>query len=235
MCTVIKRLSAFDPTTLQSLSRCWRARQPSGHPPCCPCSEASSTASARHHSRSDAPVRRLRSWRSRATPGHESSAGTLPANPSPALDSRTSSRADLIRYSVLESSCRIALRLNPASTRSKLHVFGRRHHKARPFKVDLGHTGVSEHVRSGSMSKYAVLASLIAAAQTAIFLACHVALINSGQADNSGVVSEACLVLQHIAECHSWRGREWWSYHRYCDWSLHPLARMPSSVTPHSL
>ena len=47
------------------------------------------------------------------------------------------------------------------------------------------------------MSKYAMLASLIAAAQTAIFVACHVALINSDQADNSGVVSEACLVL-HI-------------------------------------
>ena len=49
------------------------------------------------------------------------------------------------------------------------------------------------------MSKYAVLASLIAAAQTAIFVACHVhvALINSDQADNSGVVSEAYLVLQH--------------------------------------
>ena len=82
---------------------------------------------------------------------------------------------------MLESSYRIALRLNPASTRSKLHVFGRRKHKARPFKVDLGHTGVSEHVRSGSMSKYAVLASLIAAAQTAIFVACQVALINSDQ------------------------------------------------------
>ena len=85
------------------------------------------------------------------------------------------------------------------------------------------------------MSKYAVLAALIAAAQTAIFVACHVALINSDQADNLGVVSEACLVLQHISECHSWWGREWWSYHRYCDCSLHPLARMPSSVTPHSL
>ena len=106
-------------------------------------------------------------------------------------------------------------------TRSKLHVLGRTQHKARPFKVDLGHTGVSEHVRSGSMSKYVTLASLIAAAQTAIFVAGHVALINSDQADNSGVVSEACLVLQHISECHSWWGREQWSYHRYCDWSLH--------------
>ena len=43
------------------------------------------------------------------------------------------------------------------------HGVSRRHYKARPFKVDLGHTGVSEHVRSGSMSKYSVLASLIAA------------------------------------------------------------------------
>ena len=33
------------------------------------------------------------------------------------------------------------------------------------------------------MSKYAVLASLIVAAQTEIFVACHVALINSDQAD----------------------------------------------------
>ena len=79
--------------------------------------------------------------------------------------------------------------------------------KERPFKVDLGHTGVSEHVRSGSMSKYAMLATL----------------------------SARCLVLQHIAKCQSWWGREWWSYHRYCDWSLHPLARLPFSVTPHSL
>ncbi|DBA81550.1 TPA: hypothetical protein ACH3X1_007324 [Trebouxia sp. C0004] len=68
------------------------------------------------------------------------------------------------------------------------------------------------------MSKYAMLASLIAAAQTAIFVACHVALINSDQADNSGVVSEACLVLQHIFECHSWWGREWWRYHRSSHW-----------------
>ena len=36
---------------------------------------------------------------------------------------------------MLESSCRIALRVNPASTRSKLHVFGRRHHKARPVSA----------------------------------------------------------------------------------------------------
>ena len=50
------------------------------------------------------------------------------------------------------------------------------------------------------MSKYAMLATLIAAAKTAVFVACHVALINSDQVDNSGVVSEACLVLQHIAE-----------------------------------
>ena len=50
------------------------------------------------------------------------------------------------------------------------------------------------------MSKFAMIAALIAAVQTAIFVGCHVALINQEQADYSDVLLETCLVLQHIAE-----------------------------------
>ena len=86
------------------------------------------------------------------------------------------------------------------STRSSYHEFGRRLHKARSFQS-------SQVTRVSACAQHAqICCACVAYCCRANSNLCglSVAVITSDQADHSGVLSDACPVLQHIAECQSW-------------------------------